>query len=114
MAMFTAKKEHVGFFLFGGESVPFEENNWEGDCIFTGVPNETEVLNDPLCEYLQHKKNIEHKALISKTSLGFKIQIKNTEGLFVEAELNDEKKGQWKPSAINNLNLTGFCLVPEK
>ena len=112
MAMATENKEHIGFFLFEGEA--FDFNSWEGGCIFTGVPKEPSILDDPLCEYLQNKKNIEHKAFITKTNFGFNVQIKNELGLVVEAELNEEKKGRWLPSEIHNTELKGFCFAPNK
>ena len=56
LAMFTDKNEQIGFILFAGDVDPFEENDWEGDCIFTGTPNDSKVIESTLYDFLQDRK----------------------------------------------------------
>lgn len=114
LAMFTDKNEQIGFILFAGDLDPFEENDWEGDCIFTGAPNDSAVIESTLYDFLQDRKNIEFKAVVSRTEKGYSAEISDSNETLITIELNSEKKGIWIPPETYSLGSIGVCFVPEK
>jgi hypothetical protein len=106
MVMFTEEKEMIDFLLFASENSVFRNIGWEGHCIFTGVPKSPDVFVNPLCEYLQSKKNIEFNAKIIATESGFSLTVKN----ILSAELSNELQGEWSPLGKD---IKGICFAPD-
>ncbi len=107
IVMLTEANEMIGFLMFASEYSIFDEMGWEGHCIFTGVPKEPAVMDNPLCNYLQSNKNIEFNAKIISSNDGYSLTIKR----LLTAKLSNDLKGSWSP--IDN-EIAGFCFAPNE
>jgi hypothetical protein len=105
IVMMTEENKMIGFLMFASEKTVFSDMGWEGHCIFTGVPKEPEVMNNPLCQYLQNNKNIEFNAKVISTEAGYSLIIKR----LLSAELSKNLKGSWSPI---DKEYGGLCFVP--
>jgi len=103
--MQTEKGEMIGFIMFATDVSAFTSEEWQGDCIFTGVPKNPVVFDNQLCSYLQGNKNIEFKATVKPSDSGHTINISG----FLTVSLNKDLVGSWSPE---NSTQTGTCLVP--
>ena len=109
--MLTEENKHIGFILFAGEGNPFEEQRWEGDCIFTGVPSESETFEHSLVDFLYDVKHQEFNAII-ESDLSHIITISSEGKVVANAEVHEDSRGYWQPMIGASSGLKGCCVIP--
>lgn len=104
VTLFTEEKKLIGHLLFASDVPIFRQLGWEGHCIFTGVPKDTETFDSPSCQYLQENKHIEFNAKIVACSSGYTIHIPR----LLSATLSRDLEGTW---SVESTELKGVCFV---
>lgn len=110
----TDEKRHIGFIMFAGEGEPFRDKDWNGECIFTGVPNETETFDHPLCRFIYDIIHKEYNARILNDIGVHKLVISSNNTIVVQAKIADNKKGIWQVHVGEAAGKKGICIIPPK
>lgn len=103
------KAEQVGFLLVAGKE-SLDAGDETRNCLFTGVPMRDELLDDPLCDFIQTRKNEEFVACIE---IG-------ADGLTVKVETPDDwtaviqPSGKWGVVHPTDGEVWGLCEITDK
>ena len=112
IALQNDRGELLGFLLLaGGEAV--REGPGEVDCIFTGVPQRAALLEHPLCQFLQDRKNTEYHGEIKVTEDQTYVII-HVGDSHVQISLDADGTGVWGVSGATAPETQGKCAVAQR
>lgn len=104
------KAEQVGLLLVAGKE-NLEDGDAERNCLFTGVPMRDELLDDPLCDFVQTRRNEE---FVARIEIG-------ADGLLVRVETPDDwtaviqmPGGKWGVVHPTDGEVWGVCAMGAK
>lgn len=103
-------QDMLGFLMIADDSAL--SSNKESDCILTGVPQNGNLYDTPLCQIIQNHKNVEYLIQPEKQPNTFSVDLKDGWKIFLSVDKN--KEGNWLAKNEEGVELKGKLKALEK
>lgn len=104
IALLNEDRKLLGFIVTATDDV-FVSGN-KSDCVLTGVPQEADLFDTPLCSVIQEHKNIEYSLVRLNDSNSLMVDLMDGWKLYFSTEHEDN--GYWFAKYIDGTELTGY------
>jgi len=111
IALQNGDAENLGFLLVAGDA-PLAAGQTR-DCILTGVPRNSALLEDPLSVVIQENKNTEFPIAVHGDGGGVELRVLIGEGVALLLRLAANGAGEWVVQDAQKL-APGRCLLAAK
>lgn len=108
VALLNAEAQLLGFLLLAGDDLSTVDE-MEHDCILTGVPVDSSLLNQELCAVIQKHKNIEFRCRSWPDAGDLHLKFQVESGSVIVLKLPPAGRGTWRVEHGATNSISGLC-----